>query len=186
MKEFKRNLKVKGLFPPLARSSEVLLVVMLPNKKILLHTKDIYPKGVYRLLTGGIRKKENLEKALIRELEEETNAKILSKKLLAKLVCNVEHPRGKKIYTTYIFLVKSKFGNIKNLGSKEHTTDLKEIKISQLSSVIKKLQNLKNGPKIKSYYVENWGDWGRFRAIAHQIVYNLLKGKQERLGRRGT
>jgi len=177
MKEFKVNLKVKRLFPPLARNAEVLPVVMLPNKKILLHTKDIYPKGVYRLLTGGIKVKENIEKALIRELKEETNTTILSKKLLAKLVYNVKYPKGKKIYTTYIFLVKSKFRNIKNLGSKEHISGLKEIRISQLPSVIKKLQKLKAGPKIKSYHVENWEDWGRFRAIAHRIVYNLLKGE---------
>jgi len=166
MKEFIVNLEVEKFFPPLSRDAEVLAVVILPNKKILLHRKKFYPPNVYRLLSGGIKKNENVEKALVRELKEETNVKIWNKKLLAKIIFNIKSPKGKKFFTTYIFLVKTKSSNIKPLDSKEQISKLKEIKISELSSVIRKLQSLRT---------KNWREWGKFRAIAHQIVYEMLK-----------
>jgi hypothetical protein len=64
---------------------------------------------------------------------------------------------------------------VKNRGSTEHISGFKIIRISQLPLVIKKLRSLRSGPKVRFYRVQNWKEWGEFRAIAHQVVYDLLK-----------
>jgi 8-oxo-dGTP pyrophosphatase MutT (NUDIX family) len=177
----KVNMKVSTIFqPPFSRDGEVLPVIILPNNKILLHTKSFYPKNAYRLPTGGIEGNETPEEALIREIKEETNLDLKEKTLLAKIIYNIEYPNGKKTFTTYIFLVKAKNRNYKVVDKNERTSHFKEIKIEDLPKISEKLRNLKKGPKNKLYDIKKWDDWGRFRAIPHEIIYGLLSEKDER------
>src|SRR5512141_2682583 len=58
------------------RRGEIVLVIPRPGKRVLLHTKEFYPANRYRLPTGGIDIGEPIEKAVRRELREETGFKI--------------------------------------------------------------------------------------------------------------
>jgi 8-oxo-dGTP pyrophosphatase MutT (NUDIX family) len=179
MKVFKANIKISDVNQrPFSRDNEILAVIILPNNKILLHTKSIYPDDTYRLPTGAFEKNETPEEAFRRELKEETNFDVKRGKLLAKLIYNIEYPNGKKAYTTYIFLVKVKSRKYKVMDEDEGTSGFKEIGIEELPRIAEKLRNLKTGPKDNKYHVESWNDWGRFRSIPHDIVYRLLSDKK--------
>ncbi len=181
MKNIRVNIKVSTISqPPFSRDEEVLPVIILPNNKILLHTKAFYPDGAYRLPTGGIEKNETPEEALKREVKEETNLDIEKEELLAKLIYNIEYLEGKKTFITHIFLVRVKGKNYKVIDENEGTSGFKEIGVEELPKIAEKLRNLKKGPKDRLYDVKKWDDWGRFRAIPHEIVYKLLSGLNER------
>ena len=54
------------------RTAEVVLIVPRPDDCVLVHTKEFYPSGIWRLPTGGIQRSETIERALRREAVEET------------------------------------------------------------------------------------------------------------------
>ena len=70
------ELDIEKLFDPLTkwdgRYGEVCMVVRRPNGKLLLTIKTFYPRGAYRLPTGGINQEERIQNALLRETQEET------------------------------------------------------------------------------------------------------------------
>src|ERR1700730_11411247 len=73
------NLEISSLFDPLNKTDrygEVCMVVRRPNGKLLTMIKTFYPKGAYRLTTGGINHGENILDALLRETQEETGLQV--------------------------------------------------------------------------------------------------------------
>src|SRR2546430_12989798 len=54
------------------RYGEVCMVIRRPNGKVLLSIKTFYPRGAFRLPTGGIHHGEGVYDALVREASEET------------------------------------------------------------------------------------------------------------------
>src|SRR5689334_22484168 len=54
------------------RSREVCMVIVRSNGRVLTFTKTFYPKGLYRLLTGGVEFHERVLEALSIEVYEET------------------------------------------------------------------------------------------------------------------
>ncbi len=178
-KVFRANIKISDIGqPPFSRNKEILAVIVLPNDKILLHTKSVYPDDTYRLPTGAFEKDETPEEAFRREVKEETDFNIKAGKLLAKLIYDIEYPNGKKTFTTYIFLVKVKSGKYKVIDENEGTSGFKEIGIEELPKIAEKLRNLRTGPKNEEYHVKSWNNWGRFRSVPHDIVYRLLSDKK--------
>ena len=55
-----------------SRFAEVCMVVRRPTGEVLLSIKTFYPRGAYRLPTGGIDKDEPILDAVLRETLEET------------------------------------------------------------------------------------------------------------------
>src|SRR2546425_1084616 len=81
-----------GFFDPIHnpdRVGEVCMVVRRPNGKILLSIKTFYPRGAYRLPTGGIHHGERILDALRRETAEETGLETQLRRFLAAI-----HSRG--------------------------------------------------------------------------------------------
>lgn len=168
-------MKITKLFPPFERNAEVLMVIYLPNKKILLQTKSFYPNGVYRIFSGGLKKNETPKGAFDRELKEETDVVAINKQFLGKIIFRIKHSKGVKNYRVYVFLVKSKSNVVKNLHGDKYATKFRQVKISELPQIAKKLEMLQKGPKSSMYPVSNWNEWGKFRSKQHSIVYKLLK-----------
>src|SRR5438309_2139586 len=67
------------------RFGEVCMVVRRPNGKLLLAIKTFYPRGAYRLPTGGIAHDEPILDALRRETEEETGLGTKVRSFLAQI-----------------------------------------------------------------------------------------------------
>src|SRR3954464_1184387 len=67
------------------RYGEVCMVVRRPSGRVLLSIKTFYPRGAYRLPTGGIHEGEPVYDALLRETHEETGLETTVERFLARI-----------------------------------------------------------------------------------------------------
>ena len=70
------------------------MVIRRPNGRILLSIKTFYPRGAYRLPTGGIHPGEGVHDALVREAHEETGLDLTVERFLARIAYFAGGPRG--------------------------------------------------------------------------------------------
>jgi 8-oxo-dGTP pyrophosphatase MutT (NUDIX family) len=143
------------------RTSEVVLVVPCPNDSVIVHTKEFYPSGIWRLPTGGIRRRETIEKALRREVVEETGQSLEPIRFLFHL--RFRWDGFDKQFHSFGFLLSEPKGKIESLDRREQISAFKEADRASLKGIAKRLEALRG----------NWTGWGRFRAAPHRILLRL-------------
>lgn len=145
------------------RRGEILLVLCRPTGEVLLHTKHFYPPGVYRLLTGGIDHGEPVADAWHRELWEETQLRASGERLLG-VVSYEFFGEGRSVpFVSYIFQLDGILAEPVPLDESEGISGFRWIPRAGLAEVAAQLNGLDRvSPET--------GDWGRFRAIAHEFV----------------
>ena len=154
------------------RVGEVCMVIRRPNGKLLLSIKTIYPRGAYRLPTGGVGPGEPVIAALFRETQEETGLSVRLRQFLALISYRVA---GEKVpvFHTFAFLLDETGGTLGALDQKEQIEEYIEIDPSDLLHVAERLEGL---PESDRGAVGSWRDWGRFRAVVHRAVHEALIG----------
>lgn len=167
------------LFDPLSkrdRYGEVCMVVRRSDGKLLTAIKTFYPRGAYRLLTGGIHHGEPIFEALLRETAEETSLMVEVNRFLAVLHYRYE---GEAIdqpprFSTFAFLLDEVGGVLGVSDPDERLEEFREIEVEELPALATFLANLAANP---SEEIEGrWSDWGQFRAAVHRAVYTALTG----------
>jgi ADP-ribose pyrophosphatase YjhB (NUDIX family) len=165
-----------GFFDPIHnpdRVGEVCMVVRRPNGKVLLSIKTFYPRGAYRLLTGGIHHGEGILDALLRETAEETGLGTEVRRFLAVIAyrsrSSAESP---PIFHTFAFLLDEVGGKLEARDNEERIEDYVEVEPSELRAVADRLENVAS---TRSADIGgDWADWGRFRAVVHRVVHDAL------------
>jgi 8-oxo-dGTP pyrophosphatase MutT (NUDIX family) len=170
-----------GFFDPIHnpdRVGEVCMVVRRPNGKVLLSIKTFYPRGAYRLLTGGIHHDEGILDALVRETAEETGLETRVRRFLAAITYRpaggsrrVKPPAP--IFHTFAFLLDEVGGNLEARDTEERIEDYIEVDPSELRAVADRLEHIDSTRSVD--IGGDWADWGRFRAVAHRVVHDALK-----------
>ena len=155
------------------RPGEVCMVVRRPSGKLLLATKDIYPAGVYRLLTGGIHRAESIFAALLRETEEETSLQVELRRFLAVARYQTPDAPEPDDYATFAFLLDEVAGELHVNDPDEGLTDFREIAPADLLDIAEQLDALPHNPSanLRSSYRA----WGRYRAPVHRLVWQALQ-----------
>jgi 8-oxo-dGTP pyrophosphatase MutT (NUDIX family) len=151
---------------PVACRGEVIMVIVRPNGNVLLHTKDFYPDGVYRLLSGRVLWHEEVEKTLRREVMEETSLEVNVDRFLGLIEYQFLCRESTVPFFSYLFQLSEIRGELCCLDHGEGITDFREANITELPRVAAQLESLE----------PDWQDWGRFRAVAHHMVWDLLGG----------
>ena len=143
-------------FPPLSRRrhGEVCMAIRRKNGRFLLQTKRNYPDAVMRLPSGGIKKHESIESALLREVWEETNLDVDIKAFVA--VINYRDQRARSPFSTYLFLLDETDGALMSNDPKEQISDWREAAPEELAAYSESLANIRG----------DWNNWGHFRATA--------------------
>lgn len=167
------------------RPSEVCMVVRRPNGRLITSTKQFYPDGVFRLLTGGIQPSEAIYDALLRETQEETSLSVETRRFLAIVRYQADESAplppdapavivdGLYVFTTYAFLLDEIGGELRAEDESEHITGFREIAVDDLLVIAAQLERLGSGADQR----RGMGDlaaWGRFRAITHRVVWQAL------------
>jgi ADP-ribose pyrophosphatase YjhB (NUDIX family) len=142
------------------RRGEVVIVIPDQKGQVWLHTKDFYPQGVYRLMTGGIKSKEAPDKAFLRETQEETSLHVKIKRCLAVVTYQFHHLGTRLPFVSYIFLAEPTPHTPQPVDIGENITDFKAVPGPTLSNIAQQLWALEG----------DFSDWGRFRAVAHEIA----------------
>lgn len=150
--------------PKKPRRAEVVMVIPNEQGHLWLHTKDFYPEGVYRLMTGGIDSGEKPDKSLLREVGEETGFAVKIDRCLAVITYTLTAAEGTLPFASYVFLTRPAAGQPHPTDPGERITHFKAVPVAELLTLVQNLRAL-SGP---------FQDWGIFRAMAHQVAYEML------------
>jgi len=156
------------------RFGEVLMAVRRPNGKLLVAIKTFYPRGAYRLPTGGIHHGESIHDALVRETKEETGLDTAVRRYLAAIAYRgSSSPTAPPLFHTFAFLLDELGGTLGAIDTEEQIEDWREMAPSELRAQANVLESLTT--EGKKSIGGSWADWGRFRAIAHHAVADALE-----------
>jgi 8-oxo-dGTP pyrophosphatase MutT (NUDIX family) len=166
-----------GFDDPIRRSDrygEVLMAVRRPNGKLLVAIKTFYPRGAYRLPTGGIHHGERVHDALLRETREETGLDTSVRRFLAVIAYRGRSsPTEAPLFHTFAFLLDELGGRLGTLDADEQIEAWRELALPELRAQAAVLERLStDGTRSIG---GSWADWGRFRAIAHRAVADALE-----------
>jgi 8-oxo-dGTP pyrophosphatase MutT (NUDIX family) len=167
---------IRPFFDPVQRPdrfAEVCMVIRRRNGKLPLSIKTFYPRGAYRLPTGGIHHGERILDALRRETKEETGLETETKRFLAWITYRpVSTPDGPPLFHTFAFLLDEVSGQFHTSDVEEQIEEWIEVDPSALGEVADRLDRIASEPSID--IGGNWADWGHFRAIVHRVVHEEL------------
>jgi 8-oxo-dGTP pyrophosphatase MutT (NUDIX family) len=154
-----------------SRFAEVCMVVRRPSGHVLLSIKTFYPRGAYRLPTGGIDKDEPILDAVLRETREETGLAVHVRRFLAALSYR-DGANGPPVFHTFAFLLDDPSGApVTPLDEHEQIESSIEVPVTELARVAERLEHI---PADGAPGIANWDAWGRFRAHAHRAVHEAL------------
>jgi len=160
------------------RTGEVCMVVRRPNGKLLLAIKTFYPEGAYRLPTGGIHHGESIRDAAVREAYEETGLELG----LVRFLTHVIYLAPKPVFHTFAFLFEERGGTLGAIDATEEIADWREVDVAELPAVAENLASLTTAGARD--IGGSWGAWGKFRAVVHRAVHDVLTSPDGRTGTR--
>jgi len=146
------------------RHAEVVILLRRKNGLYLVHTKEFYPAGTYRLISGGIKPGEDLLAALQREIHEETGLVVRTERFLGLLRYCSEWQGHKLPFASCLFAVAEEGGTLGPNDPDEPISGFREVPLQELGALAEQLEALP----------PEWNDWGRFRAIAHRFILEVL------------
>jgi len=153
------------------RFGEVCMVIRRPNGNLLLAIKTFYPRGAYRLPTGGIHHGEQIGDALVREAREETGLDLEVRRFLAH-IAYVGHDERAPVFHTFAFSLDERGGTLGALDDSEQIEAWREITPGDLGRVADFLDDLRSdGTRGVG---GSWRAWGKFRAVVHRVVHEAL------------
>ena len=112
--------------PPVMRRGKHSLAILQDKKgNYILGGKDIYPKGIYRLIGGGVNSTEKPVQGLMREMHEETGLQVVQKNI--KHLAHIESDFTNSKKQRFIFHIHL-FHLVVDLNKLTPLTDLDEIR----------------------------------------------------------
>ena len=155
------------------RFGEVCMVVRRPSGRILLAIKTFYPRGAYRLPTGGVQHGEGVYNALVRETHEETGLRTTVRAFLARIAyAPLSSPAAPPVFHTFAFLLDELGGTLGALDTSERIEEWREIEIDDLPHTADVLDGLTT--QGTEDIGGDWRAWGKFRAVVHRAVHQAL------------
>jgi ADP-ribose pyrophosphatase YjhB (NUDIX family) len=123
------------------------------NGLFLLQTKESYPESTFRLPTGGIKRGEAIEHALLRETDEETGLSVEVSRFVA--VIRYRTATQGPAFATYLFILEEQGGVLQATDPTERISGWLEADAASLNAAALRLRSC-TGP---------WRAWGQFRAL---------------------
>lgn len=147
------------------RRGEAVLVIQRPDGRILLHTKRFYPKGVFRLPSGGVHPSEAVLAGATREAKEETGLDVTVDRFLGTVEYEFRNAQRQWPFVSYLFVLQADNSTPVVHDPGEEITGFRYVSPVRLRQVAAQLRKLP----------PQWTDWGHFRALPHDMVADALQ-----------
>ena len=147
------------------RRGEVVFCVKRKNGRVIAITCNDYPKGVFRIPTGGIGHGEDIVGAVFREVKEELGLDVAIERFAGVLKIRFQHEDQSFMFFSYIFLLSEKGGRLLLDASDDEIGEVREVDIDGLSDIVEHLGSIQG----------KWNDWGKFRYVTSKAVLEALK-----------
>lgn len=148
---FKKNLNTD-------RRGEVVFLVERKNGKKIVIKSGKYPKGVYRIPSGGIGFEEKAIDALSREMKEELGIDFKIQSFLGLVEYKINYKNEALKFYSYLFLLKEVSGVLIEDATEDEITEYLEVDDKRLVQIGEKMGEIRGG----------WHDWCQFRS---QVIY---------------
>lgn len=125
------------------RDSDITLTIFKDNKVIVI-AKPWYPKGLYRLPSGGWKPAESLEDCAKREGYEETGTRFQLQKYILRSRVTFTYQDKKVDWISHVFTAKYLSGDLKPIDTKE-IREVNLLTLSELSSMKQRLLERNSG-----------------------------------------
>lgn len=147
------------------RRGEVVFCVLRPNGKIITITCSEYPRGIFRIPTGGIGHNENIINAVYREVREELGLEVEIRHFAGVLRIRFEHGNDSVMFYSYIFILDEIGGRLLLDASDDEISEVREVDLDGLEEIVRTLDNIEG----------KWNDWGKFRYATSNAVLKYLR-----------
>lgn len=147
------------------RRGEVVFCVIRPGGKIVAITCEEYPKGIFRIPTGGIGHKEDIISAVHREVREELGLEVEIRRFAGVLRIRFEHGKNHVMFYSYIFILDEKGGRLLLDASDDEISEVREVGLDGLEEIVGSLDKIEG----------KWSDWGKFRYETSNAVLQYLR-----------
>lgn len=151
------------------RRGEVVFCVIRPNGKIISVTCADYPKGIFRIPTGGIGHQEDIVEAVFREVREELGLEAKIQSFAGVLKVKFQHKDQHVMFYSYLFILKEVDGCLLEDASDDEVSEVKEVDIEGLEQVALRLADIQG----------KWRDWGRFRYVSTYAIVEYLRDPEK-------
>lgn len=147
------------------RRGEVVFAVIRPNGKIITVTCEEYPKGIFRIPTGGINDDEDILEAVYREVKEELGLEVEIIDFPGVLKIRFEYGNESIQFYSYLFILKEVAGNLLVDAADDEVSEIIEADLQTLESIVHTLNSIQG----------QWSDWGKFRYESSNAILEYLK-----------
>jgi len=156
------------------RDRTVLIMCRDCKGKFLLGSKgDLYPKGIVRLIGGGVDKEESVHEAAIREIKEEMGIDIDESDLIDLVEVKVQGRYQDQIYNTSVFvcfLESTKDDYV--AGDDVH--EIVSFTESEYRQLIRNFMALEDTKDARIGF--SWKDYGKVYGFIHQAAIDEVLG----------
>ena len=158
-RDFKKTLETD-------RRGEVGFLLRRKNGKLIVIRSKKYPKGAFRIPTGGIDFSESVIHALHREVKEELGVSFEIDKFFGIIEYNFHYKEEIIKFYSYLFVINEISGELIKDATQDEIADYREVDDEGLFELYKTLTSVLGG----------WRDWALFRSelIKFYLSENIL------------
>ena len=124
------------------------------NGKLIVIRSKKYPKGAFRIPTGGIDFSESVIHALHREVKEELGVSFEIDKFFGIIEYNFHYKDEIIKFYSYLFVINEISGELIKDATQDEIADYREVDVEGLVELYKTLTSVLGG----------WRDWALFRS----------------------
>lgn len=176
MNIYNLDIKVDSPFGNLYRKRLALIAVQDSEGNILVGSKpNFYPKGIYRMVGGGVDENEDHIVGAQRELKEELgiNVELSDLKLLLQVNVHAVDKEGKEYNNSnFIYFYQLKHNNYK---AGDDIKSIIKLSVDELYKLGEEYESLNENDWFKSEMENyNWKDYGKVYGPIHKLTASIL------------
>ena len=147
------------------RMGEVVFAVERPNGRFICVRSKDYPRGVFRVPTGGVGHREDILEAETREVGEELGLKASIHRFLGINQIRMTYGDEALYFYSFFFHLKETGGNLLKDATDQEVSEVLEADGKELCSLAAGLLHLE----------PEWYDWGHFRYLTTHPIAEYVK-----------